>query len=166
MRLLNGGWNAWQKVEGKVEKDEPKVTAKQPKLTHQAECHATKEHLLKLVDEKKHQIIDARSRGEYCGEQKSAKQGGTVPGSTHLEWTEVIDKKTQRFKSVDELNELFKQAKIDVNKPTVTFCQSGGRAAVMAFTLELMGGKEVRNYYRSWSEWGNADDTPIFVPKK
>ena len=35
----------------------------------------------------------------------------------------------------------------------------------MAFTLELMGAKDVRNYYKSWAEWGNADDTPIVGPK-
>ena len=52
-------------------------------------------------------------------------------------------------------------------KPAATYCQSGGRAAMLAFTLELMGGKDVRNYYKSWAEWGNADDTPIVVqPKK
>ena len=36
----------------------------------------------------------------------------------------------------------------------------------MAFTLELMGAKQVRNYYRSWAEWGNNPDTPIVKPKK
>jgi 3-mercaptopyruvate sulfurtransferase SseA len=40
-------------------------------------------------------------------------------------------------------------------------CQSGGRASVMPFGLELMGTKDVANYYAGWSEWGNADDTPI-----
>jgi 3-mercaptopyruvate sulfurtransferase SseA len=29
-----------------------------------------------------------------------------------------------------------------------------------------MGAKNVRNYYRSWSEWGNAEDTPIVKPPK
>jgi thiosulfate/3-mercaptopyruvate sulfurtransferase len=36
----------------------------------------------------------------------------------------------------------------------------------VAFTLELMGGRQVQNYYRSWSEWGNADDTPVQQQKK
>jgi len=53
-----------------------------------------------------------------------------------------------------------------MGETAVTYCQSGGRAAVMAFTLELMGAKDVANYYRSWSEWGNAEDTPIVRPKK
>ena len=31
----------------------------------------------------------------------------------------------------------------------------------MVFGMELMGAKEVSNYYRSWAEWGNAEDTPV-----
>jgi len=38
-------------------------------------------------------------------------------------------------------------------------------AAVMAYGLELMGAKDVRNYYKSWSEWVNADDTPVVKPE-
>lgn len=34
----------------------------------------------------------------------------------------------------------------------------------MAFGMELMGAENVRNYYKSWGEWGNADDTPVVKP--
>lgn len=165
-RLLNGGWKAWQTAGNKISKEELIVSRPKPTLEAQADRLATKEQLFRALDDKKLQIIDARAAAEYCGEQKTAKRAGTIPGSKPLEWIEVIDKKTQKFKSMDELNALFKQANIDPGKPTVTFCQSGGRAAVMAFALELAGGKDVRNYYRSWAEWGNADDTPVVVPKK
>ena len=62
------------------------------------------------------------------------------------------------------MTKLFEKAGIDPSKPAITYCQSGGRAAVLAFVLELMGGKDVRNYYRSWSEWGNDPDTPVVKP--
>ena len=55
-------------------------------------------------------------------------------------------------------------AGIDLTKPIVAHCQSGGRSSVSVFTLELMGAKDARNYYRSWAEWGNAEDTPIVKP--
>jgi thiosulfate/3-mercaptopyruvate sulfurtransferase len=61
---------------------------------------------------------------------------------------------------------LFKEHEISLKEPSVTYCQSGGRAAVMAFALELMGAGDVRNYYRSWNEWGNDADTPVVTPKK
>ena len=96
---------------------------------------------------------------------RRAKRGGAIPGARHLEWSDAIDAKTHRFKSAYELSKLLQDAGIDPSKPCTTYCQSGGRAAVMAFTLELMGGKDVRNYYKSWAEWGNAADTPIEKPK-
>ena len=78
----------------------------------------------------------------------------------------MIEPKSQRFKSAEELSKLFRAAGIDPARPALTYCQSGGRASVVAFALDLMGGADVRNYYRSWAEWGNADDTPIVLPKK
>ncbi len=35
----------------------------------------------------------------------------------------------------------------------------------MVFGMELMGAKNVSNYYPSWAEWSNAADTPV-VPGK
>jgi thiosulfate/3-mercaptopyruvate sulfurtransferase len=167
VRLLNGGWQAWEAAKGPVSK-ETVTPAAGPgiKLTPVTERNATKSFLLEAVKGKTHQILDVRSTQEYCGETESAKRNGAIPGAVHLEWSEVLDPKSKRFKPPEELTRLFQDAGIDPSRPTATYCQSGGRAAVMAFTLELMGGKEVRNYYRSWAEWGNADDTPIVKPKK
>ena len=32
---------------------------------------------------------------------------------------------------------------------------------VLVFGMELMGAKDVSNYYPSWAEWGNDPDTPV-----
>jgi thiosulfate/3-mercaptopyruvate sulfurtransferase len=166
-RLLNGGWPAWQASELPVSKEDVRVTAASFSVPTAEEARlATKDQILQGLKDSKFQIIDARSEEEYCGDAKTAKRNGAIPGALHLEWTEALDKKTQRFKGPAELQALLKKVGIDLSRPTVTHCQSGGRAAVMAFTLELMGAKEVRNYYRSWSEWGNADDTPVVRPKQ
>jgi thiosulfate/3-mercaptopyruvate sulfurtransferase len=166
VRLLNGGWKGWQDAGGTADKETPKVEAVKMKVMLQKDRVATKDSVKEAVKHSQGQIIDTRSKEEYVGEDKRAKRGGAIPGAKHLEWSDAIDAKTQRFKSADELKKLFASAEIDPSKPCTTYCQSGGRAAVMAFTLELMGGKDVRNYYRSWAEWGDADDTPIEKPKK
>jgi thiosulfate/3-mercaptopyruvate sulfurtransferase len=87
-----------------------------------------------------------------------------MPGAKHLEWSDLIDRKTQRFKPAGVLRQLFADAGIDLKQPTVTHCQSGGRSSVMAFGMELMGADNVSNYYAGWSEWGNASDTPVAKP--
>jgi thiosulfate/3-mercaptopyruvate sulfurtransferase len=162
-RLLNGGWPAWQAAHGAVSRDVPAVAATSPRLSPLADRLAKKGEMLDWLRDHQHQIIDTRSEGEYCGVEHTAKRNGAMPGAIHLEWVNLLDKE-HRFKSADELAKLFQDAGIHVDRPAVAHCQSGGRAAVMAFALELMGAKDVRNYYRSWSEWGNADDTPVVKP--
>lgn len=161
VKLLNGGWKGWAAAHSPTTQEISKVESVEITLTSHPERLATKAQLLKSLSKHDFQIIDARSDSEYCGEANTAKRNGAIPGAVHKEWTDVIDKKTQRFKSPEDLAKLFKEAGIDLDRSSVTYCQSGGRAAVMAFALELMGVKSVRNYYRSWSEWGNAEDTPV-----
>jgi len=128
---------------------------------------ATKSELLDAIKGRRWQFVDARSTDEYCGiDLHGNKRGGALPGAKHLDWTNLVDAETHRFKTAAELRRLFTAAGITVERPTAAYCQSGGRASVMAFALELMGAGDVRNYYRSWHEWGNADDTPISTLKK
>jgi thiosulfate/3-mercaptopyruvate sulfurtransferase len=167
-RILNGGWSAWVAGKHPVHKDSesPSYKPRSPKLVPAEKRLATKEQIKESLKDKRLQIIDARSEGEYCGEVKLAKRGGAIPGALQLEWKVLLDAKTQKFKSAPELQQVFKNAGIDLTKSSVTHCQSGGRSSVMVFAMELMGASDVRNYYRSWAEWGNADDTPIELPKK
>jgi thiosulfate/3-mercaptopyruvate sulfurtransferase len=170
VRILNGGWNAW--VAGKYptwgpgDGKAPFFALKTPKLVPAEKRLATKDQVKDSLKDKLLQVIDARSEREFCGEMKLAKHGGAIPGAVNLEWKVVLDPKTQKFKSATELEQIFKKAGIDLSKPAVAHCQSGGRSSVMVFAMELMGASDARNYYRSWAEWGNADDTPIVVPKK
>jgi thiosulfate/3-mercaptopyruvate sulfurtransferase len=165
VRLLNGGWRGWLAADGPVTREVPAVTPSNVKLKPQKRRLATKTQVLDSLKSHSLQIIDTRSEAEYCGTAQTAKRNGAIPGAVHLEWKDVIDPKTDRFKDAGQLARLFRDAHIDLDRPSVTHCQSGGRASVMAFALELMGGKDVRNYYRSWAEWGNANDTPIEKPR-
>jgi thiosulfate/3-mercaptopyruvate sulfurtransferase len=167
VRLLNGGWPGWQAAGLPTSTDVPSP-APPGKLAPQprGERLATKDLVVRSLPGNGRQIIDTRSASEFCGTEKMAKRAGAIPTAKHLEWKDLLDAKTQRFKTAEDLRRLFQDAGIDPKKPAITYCHSGGRAAVMAFALELMGGDDVRNYYASWGEWGNADDTPVEAGKK
>jgi thiosulfate/3-mercaptopyruvate sulfurtransferase len=167
--LLNGGWLAWTSGNHALDRHRGELPDWGPtklKLVPAEKRLATLEQIKASLKEHALQLIDARSEGEYCGDTKTAKRGGAIPGAVNLEWKQLVDTKTNKFKSAGELGLLFKKAGIDLTKPAVTYCQSGGRSSVMAFALDLMGSADVRNYYRSWAEWGNTDDAPVVVPKK
>src|SRR5262249_31464627 len=143
------------------------VAAAKPDLTRDPARLATREQLLgELKAGRPGQIVDTRSEAEFCGKAGKARRTGAIPGARHLEWSDTLDPKTRRFRSAAELTRRFRGAGIDLDRPATTYCQSGGRAAVMAFVIELMSGRPARNYYRSWAEWGNDPDTPIVKPKK
>jgi len=161
-RLLNGGMTGWKAGKFPVGSGAQSPDPAEFTATPQAARLATKGRLLEALKAKSLQIVDARSEGEFCGTDKlKNKRAGAIPAAKHLEWSDLIDKQTQRFKPPAAIRDLFEQTGIDVKKPTATHCQGGGRSSVMAFGLELMGAKDVQNYYRGWGEWGNADDTPV-----
>jgi thiosulfate/3-mercaptopyruvate sulfurtransferase len=165
VRLLNGGWAGWKAGGHPTEKEENTAKAVKFEAKARAARLATKDQLLRSLKGEKLQIVDARSEKEFCGVEKlSNKRAGAIPGAKRLEWSDLIDEKTHRFKPAADLRKLFKDAGVSLDRPTATHCQSGGRASVMAFGLELMGAKEVGNYYSSWAEWGNAEDTPVVKP--
>lgn len=167
VRLLNGGWKTW-KAGGYKTSDEVPAPAAAVEFTARPrhERLARMEQILASLRGNTLQIVDARSEKEFCAiDLRGNKRGGAIPGAKHLEWSDLIDQATQRFKSPRQLRQLFDQAGIDLSRPTASHCQGGGRASVMAFALELMGAKNVRNYYRGWSEWGNAENAPIVVPE-
>lgn len=166
VRLLNGGWAAWKAAAHPVEAGDSDPTPVPFDAKPRPARLATKEQLLKSLTTGGLQIVDARSEGEHCGTAKyENKRAGSIPGAKHLDWVDLLDKDTHKFKPPGELKKLFDAAGIDLARPTAAHCQSGGRSSVMTFALELMGAKDVGNYYPSWAEWGAAADTPV-VPGK
>jgi thiosulfate/3-mercaptopyruvate sulfurtransferase len=168
VRLLNGGWKAWKDGNHSIATSETPARTADFVARPRPERLATKQQILNSLSGagEKLQIIDARSEGEFCGTKNMGnKRAGAIPGAKQLEWVDLMDKQSHRFKSPDELRQLFAAAGVSLDRPSATHCQSGGRSSVMAFGMELMGAKDVSNYYLSWAEWGNADDTPV-VPGK
>ncbi|NLS92762.1 MAG: sulfurtransferase [Planctomycetaceae bacterium] len=166
-RLLNGGWKAWNAKKLPVSTEAtPAPEAAEFKATPAKRRLVSKAQVLRAIKDHRFQIIDTRSNDENCGiDLKKNLRGGHIPGARHLDWVNLVDPETDRFKSPEELRKLFDEAGIDINQPTASHCQSGGRASVMVFALELMGAKNAGNYYPGWSEWGNLEDTPIEKPE-
>src|SRR5262249_50636893 len=84
-RLMNGGWTAWQAVKGKISKDEPTIEGKDAKLAPQAGRLASKSDILEILKKKKTKIMDVRTKEEFGGEKKKAKQNAATPPALPLE---------------------------------------------------------------------------------
>lgn len=164
-RVLNGGWKQWQEEQRPTGSQSPTVAPVAFDATPREERLATAAQVLRTLPGHAWQIVDARSDDEFCGiDPQENRRAGAIPGARNLEWSQLVDEDTHRIKSADELRRMFAEAGIDLQRPSATHCQSGGRSSVMVLAMELMGAGPVRNYYPGWSEWGNRDDTPVVVP--
>ena len=119
------------------------------------------------------QLIDARTPKEFAGEDIRALRGGHVPGAINIpyeqNWTDpdtlqklankqVSDTRGMSLKSSADLKALY--SKLDPDKETVVYCQSGVRASETAGVLEQLGFKNVKVYDSSWLAYGNQLDAP------
>jgi len=107
-------------------------------------------------------LVDVRSPEEFTGEviapeglQETAQRGGHIPGAQNVPTTSVL-REDGRFKSPEELRELYEEVGITEDQSVITYCRVGERSSIAWFVLtELLGFDDVENYDGSWTEWGN-----------
>jgi thiosulfate/3-mercaptopyruvate sulfurtransferase len=169
--VLNGGLEAWKKRDGKLETQptiKPAATFK-TKITKSR--IATTEEVLKIAkgQAKNVQLIDSRNKKEYAGEDIRAVRGGRIPNCTlnvpHEEtYDQEKDPATGKDKSTGVLSyERVAKAyeKLDKNKRTIAYCQTGSRSTLTYMEMRLLGYKDPANYDDSWIIYGANERFPV-----
>jgi thiosulfate/3-mercaptopyruvate sulfurtransferase len=134
-----------------------------------ASIRALRDYVLDKVVSGGSRIVDVRSPKEYAGEllapenlpQEGAQRGGHIPGAQNVPWATAVAE-DGRFKSADELRQIYAGKGIDGKGETIAYCRIGERSAHTWFVLKyLLGHDRVRNYDGSWTEWGSLIGVPI-----
>ena len=164
--LLDGGWLKWKAEQRATATDALKPPAAAFRATPDARWVATADEVKAAIGKRGIRIVDARTQGEIEGKDlRGIRRGGYIASSVPLYWEDLLDPATKAFKPAAELERLFKDRGLAPSDEIITYCQIGMRASVDLFALHLMGYDKLRNYYGSWEEWGNRDDTPIETKK-
>ncbi|MBF0444704.1 MAG: sulfurtransferase [Magnetococcales bacterium] len=166
--ILIGGNALWHSENRPLQNREKSVK----KTTYQTK-KANSEILANLKDvttalQQKRQILDVRGLEYYEGEKVnkafvSAKNRGHIPGALSLPIQSLSRQKRSAiwFQTMDEIVEIADMMDIDLNSPTILYCDSGNYASLEWFILhELLGNKKAQLYDGSMHQW-SIFDKPI-----
>ena len=162
VRVLEGGWRAWQASGLPIESGESRRAPRSfsvPRVTRQV-ADAAAVHAASRAG---HQIVDARAAARYTGsvpEPRPGLRSGHIPGSRNLPWRELVDP-DGRLRPAEEIGAAFLRAGIDLDQPLIASCGSGVSAAILLLGLEQLGKQDGVLYDGSWSEWGSCSDLPV-----
>ena len=173
-KVFHDGIDGWADAGLPIEKTSSTLASINIKLAPQENLVVSNEQMRKLYNNQSVQVVDARTFNEFKGNDIRAIRGGHIPGAVSIPYEqnwkdpatgsklakkEVKTNAGMSLKTKDELNALY--AKLDPNKETVVYCQSGVRAAETATVLQNLGYKNVKIYDSSWLGWASHLASPV-----
>ena len=123
VKVLDGGWRRWVAEGRPIDFNRPAPRAGAA-FTPQID-----DSLMVKVDELKEAcslsdslIWDVRSDGEYTGaNDRGNKRAGHIPGAVHLEWFNVMERDSHRFKPAEEIRQMLNAKGITPDKAVFAY---------------------------------------------
>ena len=160
--ILDGGLGKWRAEGRPLESGMPEVARGAFEPSRGFGTVRLKAEMLANLGKKREQVVDARGRGRFTGEEEEFRPGiapGHIPGSRNLPFGLLLND-DGTLRDDKDLRRAFDEAGVDLGQPVVTTCGSGVTAAVLLFALDRLGKADVALYDGSWSEWGADPGTP------
>lgn len=171
--VYHGGIDDWRAAGKAVSTEAARLPPISLKLNANGAVAVSTAQMIAQLKNPNVQIIDARTAGEFRGEDIRAIRGGHIPGAINIpyemNWVDpetpaklakkqAADNSGMSLKPADQLQALY--ANLDPGKETIVYCQSGARASETAGVLQQLGFTRVKVYDSSWLGYGNTLDAP------
>ncbi len=170
VRVMNGNREKWIAEGRPLTTEIPAVTpsvyiAREPDWS----IRALRDGVLDSIGKPERILVDVRTPEEYHGQlwdgwkyqAEASQRGGHIPGAVNIPWDMTL-KEDGTFKSVEELQALYTNNSVTLDKEAISYCIVGGRSNHTWFVLTyLLGYPKVRLYDGSWAEWSTLIGVPI-----
>jgi thiosulfate/3-mercaptopyruvate sulfurtransferase len=130
---------------------------------------ATKDDVLKAIDDPSIVLLDTREEPEWNGEISTPKgiepllRRGRLPGARWIKWHKFIEESQEAliFKTKEEIYDICARHDIFPDDEIIIYCFKGRRASNAYIALKQAGFSNVKVYFASWNEWARYPDLPI-----
>jgi thiosulfate/3-mercaptopyruvate sulfurtransferase len=149
--VLDGGWNAWQKLGYPVSKDIPPVKKGLFATKPQRDLVVDRQTVIDRKDLDSVILVDSRESFRYLGEREPIDPiAGCIPSAINYPWQQNtnsegfwLDRSAQ-----NKLWDKYRDA-----EEIIVYCGSGVTACVNILSLRLAGIENVKLYVGGWSDW-------------
>jgi thiosulfate/3-mercaptopyruvate sulfurtransferase len=171
VRIMNGGRKKWVSDGRELETTARPATPSARPYQASGPDYSIRAFLTQVQQAQKSGntiLIDVRSPQEFTGEilappglPETCQRGGHIPGAHSVPWGKACND-DGTFKSLDDLQKLYRAEGVNQSTPVVAYCRIGERSSHTWFVLKyLLGVGNVTNYDGSWTEWGNLVGAPV-----
>lgn len=172
-RVYHEGIEDWAAAGRAISREASQLPPVALKLEVDPTLAVTTKEMVARLNNPNVQIVDVRTPQEFMGQDIRAIRGGHIPGAVNIPFEQNwVDPETRvklarkqvgsnagmSLKPVEALKQLY--SKLDPNKETIVYCQSGMRASETAGVLQHLGFTNVKIYDSSWLGYGNTLDAP------
>lgn len=158
--LLDGGLGAWQTAGLPLDSSAPAQGASDFLVHRHNDAVADRDWIASHLEASDVRLLDVRSPAEFAGEDVRSARGGHIPGATNLDWQRFKNEHGQ-LRDLAEIRQLLAEHDIDTSREVVAYCQTHVRSSYAYLVFKALGYERVRGYPGAWSDWGNAQDTPV-----
>jgi thiosulfate/3-mercaptopyruvate sulfurtransferase len=171
--VFHDGIDGWREAGHPIATAETRLPPLVVKITPNTALTVSTAEMLSRSKDENVQIIDARTPAEFAGNDIRAIRGGHIPRAINIPYEEnwvdpaTAGKLTRRqvannagmsLKSTADLRNIY--AKLNPNRETIVYCQSGTRASETAAVLRDLGFNNVKVYKSSWLGYAAKLDAP------
>lgn len=157
--VLDGGWTAWRQaglpVCSRPCRPAPATFVARPV----PDLVVAKQDVLAAIDDPDACLVNALGRRQHRGEVNEYGRPGHIPGSRNLTAWEVLDRRTQRYRPLAELQD--KAGPVLDSKRVITYCGGGVAASSVALVLTRLGHEHVAVYDGGLQEWCADPSLPL-----
>lgn len=122
VKVLDGGWRRWVNEGRAVSLARPRPAANVRFIPKADDSMLVKVDELKASCSLDDVVVwDVRSDGEWDGTASRNKRAGHIPGAVHLEWFNIMDRETHRFKPANEIRKVLGEKGITPEKRVYTY---------------------------------------------